>query len=503
MGSFRVHPPYPVGMPPFFVLSSARAGSTSFARILDRADNGCCLTEPVPNLNTETRLAMEGRLEDPAATVAEHLVPRVRTAEVQVYGEKNVTYGPFIGPLHKQLDARFILLARDGRDVVRSLMDWHEQMFGSVYREAPETGDLSQRARFTAGALPVHIDTSDFARPRPLKGDSMYDGWLERSRFEMCAWYWARIYSLYLDELAALPADAWHTLNYTGASPDQILDAARFLGLTGLDRDTIAGMLDSRINSLRERVDEAPHFPAWTSWNGLRRRQFAELAGPVMERLGYWDHPAVRWKPKNFGACWHDKAADVDWYKWMFDGRRRMHEEAIQWVDAQGPDKSVMDLGCGVGEGYCDAFAGRPYIGVDLAAPSIDWASANRTNPKHRYEARDFIAEPFVGEADIVMSSGTIDNAYDPEAYLDAMISAARESIYLTCYRGFFPDQPEHEFMFSAEHGCFYADLSASRLREHLEARGCRDIVVEPRATGRIDIPFETRVIARVPEFAA
>jgi len=503
MSPFRVHPPYPVGMPSFFVLSSARAGSTSFARILDRASNGCCVSEPAPNLNTETRLAMEGRLDDPHDTVARMIAPRVQAAQVEVYGEKNVTYGPFIRPLFEQLDARFILLARDGRDVVRSLMDWHEQMFGTVYREAPETGNLSHRARTAAGALPVHLDTSDFARPRPLPGDPMHEHWLEASRFEMCAWYWARIYGLYLDELATLPAQAWHTLNYTHASADEVLGAARFLGLSGLDRDTIAGMLDARINSLRDRVDEAPHFPAWTGWNGWQRRRFTEIAGQVMQRLGFWDDPATRWKPKQFGACWQEKAADVDWYTWMFQGRRRMHDEAIAWVNAQGPHKSVMDLGCGVGEGYCDALAGRAYIGVDLAAPSIEWARANRNNPKHRYEARDFIAEPFIDEADIVMSSGTIDNAYDPEAYLDAMISAARESIYLTCYRGWFPDHPEHEFMYNPEHGCFYADLSATRLREHLEARGCRDIVVEPRATGRTDIPFETRITARVPEQSA
>jgi hypothetical protein len=487
-------------MAPFFVLSSARAGSTSFARILDSASNGCCLTEPVPNLNTETRLAMDGRLGDPGVVVAETIAPRVRPEGIEVYGEKNVTYGPFVGAIHKQLGARFILLTRDGRDVVRSLMDWHEQMFGTVYREAPEAGDLSARARASAGALQVHLDTSDFARPRPLPGDPMYDRWLDASRFEMCSWYWTRIYRLYLDELAAVPESAWFRLDYTNASADDILEAARFLGLEGLERDAVAEMLDARINSLKDRCDEDPSFPAWTAWDGKQRREFAELAEDTMTQVGYWDAPATRWKPVGFGECWQERAADVQWYRWMYEGRERMHDDAIAWVNGLGGDRSVMDFGCGVGEGYCDAFADRVYIGIDLAGPSIEWANANRPNPKHRYETRDFIADPPVKAADIVMSSGTIDNAYDPEAYLDAMICASREFVYLTCYRGWFPDLEEHQFMWSAEHGCFYADLSARRLREHLEARGCHDIVVEARATGRSDIPFETRVIARVPE---
>ncbi len=41
----------------YFILSCARSGSTSLARILDTAGNGACVCEPVPNLNVESRLA--------------------------------------------------------------------------------------------------------------------------------------------------------------------------------------------------------------------------------------------------------------------------------------------------------------------------------------------------------------------------------------------------------------------------------------------------------------
>ena len=105
-------------MSPFFILSCARSGSTSLARILDAAANGACVVEPTPNLNVETRLAMEGRLADPAGVVREQIAPRVRAgvASHGVYGEKNVTYGPFVPHLREQLDARFVLLKRDGRE---------------------------------------------------------------------------------------------------------------------------------------------------------------------------------------------------------------------------------------------------------------------------------------------------------------------------------------------------------------------------------------------------
>ncbi len=488
-------------MRPFFVLSSARAGSTSLARILDQASNGSCAVEPVPNLNVESRLALEGRLAEPKTILEQSVLPRVKRAGNRIYGEKNVTYAPFVGLLHELCDARFVLLTRDGRDVVRSLIDWHDRLFGTVYREAIDPGELSAVARRNAANLLVHLDSSDFARPRPLPGEPLYERWPSATRFEMCVYYWARIYDLYLDQLALLPEGSWIQLDYTRAGPDDLLHVADFLELQGLDRANVASMLDARINSLKDRCDEAPTFPDWTQWNSAQRRDFETIAGPTMRRLNYWTDNATHWRPPAFGACWRERAADLAWYEWMYEGRRRMHDDAISWIrshDSTDRINSIMDFGCGVGVGYSSELADRTYIGVDLAENSIAWARQHRTNPGHRYLALDFIADPPAQAADLVMSSGTIDNAYDPERYLDAMIAASRRWIYVTCYRGWFPELTDHRFFWSSEHGCYYADLSPSRMREHLERRGCTHIAIEPRSTGRTDIPYETRLIARV-----
>ena len=109
----------------FFVVSCARSGSTSLARILDQADNGVCAVEPTPNLNRETRDAMDGRLSDLQAAVTQMVVPRVQEGLRQhgVYGEKSITYGPFVPSLYEALGCKFVFLKRDGRDVVRSLIN--------------------------------------------------------------------------------------------------------------------------------------------------------------------------------------------------------------------------------------------------------------------------------------------------------------------------------------------------------------------------------------------
>ena len=54
-----------------------------------------------------------------------------------------------------------------------------------------------------------------------------------------------------------LPNDAWMGIDYTRASADDVLELGNFLGLQGLDRDAIASMLESRINSIQDRVGEA------------------------------------------------------------------------------------------------------------------------------------------------------------------------------------------------------------------------------------------------------
>jgi len=173
----------------FFVLSCARSGSTSLARILDTAVNGTCAIEPAPNLNRETRDMMEGRIADPTAVLEKTVMPRVREGlnEVEIYGEKNVTYGPFVTCLYQLLNCKFVFLKRDGRDVVRSLINWHEKKFGSIYRECKETGRLSPIATTAAANLPVHLDTSDYARPRPLEGDPLHIEWESLTRLLRCA----------------------------------------------------------------------------------------------------------------------------------------------------------------------------------------------------------------------------------------------------------------------------------------------------------------------------
>ncbi len=505
----------------YFILSCARSGSTSLCRILDRATNGVCVMEPIPNLNVESRDAMDDRCGDLSAIVDEQIVPRVRKGleEWTVYGEKNVTYAPFIPELYDRLDCRFVFLKRDGRDVVRSLLDWHNRKFGTIYRECRETSDVTDTAFGSAAALYAHEDTSDYSRPRPSPDDPLFAEWEGLSRLEMCAYYWQRINQLYLEQLKKIPAFAWISIDYTDPCADDILRVVDFLGLKGLSREKIGELLAVRINSLSERgiTDGAPVLP-WSQWPDDWRDRFDRIADAAMVRLGYYEEKEEDTRIEDsssvhsisdqsgqgddrFGEFWRTHDGGISWYRWMYDYRVRQHKALELWfaaVNMREPLESVVDFGCGAAVGYPDFFKDIRYVGIDLAEPIIQWCLEHNTNSHHDYWVREFIESPPEKEFDLVMSQGTIDNVYDMDAFLRAAIRASKKWIYINAYRGFFKELDNHVYRFNEEQNIYYNDLSPSRAYETLRDAGCRDISIHPSPTGYDEIPFETVIIAHV-----
>ncbi len=246
----------------------------------------------MPNLNVETRLALDGRLTDQEIEdcVEQLIVPRVSEGllHTSVYGEKNLTYGPFVPALHSKLDCKFVFLSRDGRDVVRSFLDWHSCKFGTIYRECRETGDVTDDAFSVAASLPAHLDTSDYSRPRPLPTEPLYAEWEDLSRLEMCAYYWNRTNKIYLDQLAKIADSKWIHMDYTNPTAEDVMNVVRFLGLTGLGVDQVENMLAARINSLNDRGIKGERItPEWRDWPLEWRRRFDQFTAPMMKRLGY------------------------------------------------------------------------------------------------------------------------------------------------------------------------------------------------------------------------
>jgi SAM-dependent methyltransferase len=486
----------------FFILSCARSGSTSLANILNEAVNGQCAIEPVPNLNYETRKAMEGLLgeEEKVTLVRQLIAPRVQKGleTHTIYGEKNITYAPFVKAIQQVIQPKFVFLHRDGRDVVTSLMNWHNQMFGSIYRECTQPGELTPLAKERAANLPVHLDTSDYSRPRPRVGDPLYESWGTLSREEMCAYYWTHMNRLYLSQIQNLPKSSFYEVSYTSVTPEIIESLYSFLGLEGFSYSPIENKINSKINSLRERVGEEARYPYWPGWDGGQRRRFNNIAKEIMVQLGYQKDDATLWKPKEYGKIWNDTQKDLDWYQWMFNHRALTHQELLSWINSDESIESIADIGCGFGVGYSEQLADRQYVGIDISEHNINWCKSHRQNLKHKYYVMDIMNCSSDEKYDLVFSSGTIDNCYDIDGYLKAMVKLSKKWIYVNCYRGWFQDLQEHQYQWNKEHGCFYNKVSPQRVKELLHNLGCKHIEIYPIKTEHGEIPYETVIRASV-----
>lgn len=210
-------------------------------------------------------------------------------------------------------------------------------------------------------------------------------------------------------------------------------------------------------------------------------------------------------KPGNYGKFWQNHDGGLEWYTWMYETRIEQHlcfQEWFKYINSVEKVNSVAEFGCGLAVGYADFFKDIRYVGLDMAESSISWCQQNRKNKKHEYIITDFIANPVDEKFDVVFSQGTIDNSYNIEGFLQAAINASQRWIYITAYRGFFPELEKHVYTLNEDQGCFYNDLSPLRIYEFLKNSGCTEIAVVPSYTGKEEIPFEALFIARVKSHA-
>jgi hypothetical protein len=213
--------------------------------------------------------------------------------------------------------------------------------------------------------------------------------------------------------------------------------------------------------------------------------------------------PETATRPETYGSFWKRHDGGLPWYTWMYESRLDQHRAFAEWLraaDVIAPVGSVVEFGCGLAVGYAELFAERDYVGIDIAEQCVEWCRTNRDNPRHEYWTGDFIRPEWPRRFDLVLSQGTIDNTYDMDAFLRSAAAASRGWLYITAYRGFFAALQEHEYQWSADHGCYYNNLSPSRAYRTLRDSGCIDVAVLPSRTGRDEIPYETVIVARVPE---
>ena len=266
----------------FFLIGCFRSGTTALASILDLSLNARVYIELTPKLLLESHAVLAGEISNPAALLREIRGPRVAETHAQSlkFGDKNPAYLAFLPFLREVWDCHVVFMHRDGRDVVRSLMDWHTFKAPVIYARAVDGVPGPEKA--------PEDDPWDYFLLRPEAKDLLWHRWATLDRFEKCAWFWNRFNALALKCLAEWPPECWTSVDMSRLDAEGCAALYEFLGLKGFDRARVEEILSGRVNSIQDRLGLPDSFPHWRDWDAQQRAHFDALAGNMMERLGCW-----------------------------------------------------------------------------------------------------------------------------------------------------------------------------------------------------------------------
>lgn len=209
---------------------------------------------------------------------------------------------------------------------------------------------------------------------------------------------------------------------------------------------------------------------------------------------------APRPRPAEYGRWWNTNEHGLDWYKEIFGVRTKVHDTFSTWFKAEHarqPFATVCEVGCGRAYPYADVFADLAYTGVDISQKEIAWCQANYRHPRHRFWCGDVLTEDFDRRSDLVFSHAVIDHVYDINRFLTRLVHLADRAVFVTAFRGWFPDLPRHRYHWLDGYTCYNNDVSVPEARALLTGLGCKKVDIFPvRADNVADgIEQETAIV--------
>lgn len=267
----------------FFIIGCPRTATTAYAKILNIATNAKVFIEQSPKLGYASRELYLGHVDDPKSFIyaakQEHI--ELIHGLGKHYGDKNKNYLPFLPyMLEVWPTSKYIFLYKDGRDVVRSIMN---------FRLNPDRGNVFGMREDLKNSKIIYPmqDLWDYARIRPKEGECYYEEWQELSAFEKICWYWAKYNSLAIDTLSKLDKERYLAINVSQKSIDDVRNAFSFLELSDFNKEKILNMLNAKINTSLKSSSFTP-FPKWQNWTSEQKLIFDNHCSTIMAKLGYY-----------------------------------------------------------------------------------------------------------------------------------------------------------------------------------------------------------------------
>jgi hypothetical protein len=188
-----------------------------------------------------------------------------------VYVESSTAYYGIVDLLKDVYEKhRAAYIIRDGRDWVRSWMNWGQK--GGMYTKGWVRSIFSHQ-------WPTAQDV----------GDPMYGGnWMKMSIFEKLCWAWSYLNRFALAAIPQNPSAKLFLFEDIFLSPNRLQHLEEFIAFMTEHQYTplknikvIDGWLDRQIHTSNK------DFPDWNYWTDEHKGQFIKICSPMMEHLGY------------------------------------------------------------------------------------------------------------------------------------------------------------------------------------------------------------------------
>lgn len=262
---------------PFIVVSSGRSGTAMLHKALSAVPqiemHHEYMVHIVQPLAVRRYMGWAERGEA-LQTLSQTYAAAVHYSEKPFWGDSSNKASWLIPELAELLpDAQFVHLVRDGRKVASSY--FHK--LGAECYDDRSTAILQEYADDPAG-LPAPPPEKKYWWPLARPDDPLARAFRHFDQFERIAWHWAEINRVILASLSALPAARRHfvRLEDLQGKPEAVASLFEFLNLPCDDKIATLFARPHNVNRPEDRLLDP-----------RQRAQFARIATPMMERLGY------------------------------------------------------------------------------------------------------------------------------------------------------------------------------------------------------------------------
>jgi hypothetical protein len=262
----------------FFITGHNRSGTNLVSKVLNEARNARVFEELSPKMGYEAREKHEGHF--PSREAAKGFIKAQKHEHIKlvnemgyVFGDKNANYIPFLSEMAEVwASSKFVIVIRDGRDVVTSYCNFYASTGKKVFQMAEDVGEGGDR-------YPV-CNLWDYSRLRPRKGEELHEEWQDLDLFSKSCFSWAYTNEILFDVLQGIARERYFLLNTSAITLAFVRDTYEFLGLEGFDETRIGCLLRSGVNRSRSRIESH-----WGDWTESQRSVYEGFCGDMHRRL--------------------------------------------------------------------------------------------------------------------------------------------------------------------------------------------------------------------------